>query len=155
MIRKYFIDGNNLIGKSKSLKETQKNDPQRSREKLAFKLDNYFHGKGYEVILFFDGYPRDAISTIRVKIVYAFDRPADDCIRDAIERDKSRRTIAVVSSDHYVMNTAKANACTVIKSEDFWNRMNRARENDEEEEIQKKISKEEIKRLFDADGLSG
>jgi len=151
MIRKYFIDGNNLIGKSKFLKGIQSKNPQESREKLVFKLERFFTPKGYEVVLYLDGYPKEAIRTGKVKIVYSYNRTADDCIRDEIERDKSPKTIAVVSSDHYVMNAAKANACTVFKSEEFLTSMDKSFSTDEEAEIQKNISEEEIKRLFDVD----
>ncbi len=151
MIRKYFIDGNNLIGKSNSLKYIQAKNPQQSREKLVFILERYFRTKGYDVVAFFDGYPREAINSVKVNIVYSYDRPADDCIRDEIERDRNPKTIAVVSSDHYVMNSAKANACTVLKSEEFWSMINNSYSTDEEAEIQKSISEEEIKRLFDVD----
>ena len=151
MIKKYYIDGNNLIGKIPELKKLQKQDPQKSREKLAYKLERYFKDKGYTVTLFLDGYPGLGISVNKIKIVYSYDRKADDCIRDEIERDNVRKNIAVVSSDHYVMNFAKANACTVIKCEDFAKTMNDSFTNDEESVIQKDISVEEIKRLFDVD----
>lgn len=152
MIRKYFIDGNNLIGKSKELKDIQKKDPQTSREKLAFKLDRFFSSKGFEVVLFLDGHPGDSIPTQKIKIVYSYNRAADNCIRDEIERDKSPKTIAVVSSDLEIISVARANSCKPIKSEEFWASFKRDYSMDEESEIQKSISEDEIRRLFDVDG---
>jgi hypothetical protein len=41
----FIIDGNNLIGKIKSLMDLQKKDKQASREKLVLILDRYFLAK--------------------------------------------------------------------------------------------------------------
>ena len=42
MIKKYIIDGNNLIGKISELWSIQKKDKQLSRVKLAKVIDQYF-----------------------------------------------------------------------------------------------------------------
>ncbi|MHB9041277.1 MAG: NYN domain-containing protein, partial [Melioribacteraceae bacterium] len=53
----YIIDGNNLIGRIKSLQQLQKKDKQASREKLIYFLNRYFTGKKVKLSLHLDGHP--------------------------------------------------------------------------------------------------
>ena len=69
-MKKYIIDGNNLIGKIQSLANLQKKDKQASREKLAHLVDRYFINKKIEVILNFDGFANQKINTSKIKLVY-------------------------------------------------------------------------------------
>ena len=71
MIKHYIIEGNNLIGKIPKLWEVQKKDKQSTRERLAFLLERYFHGRKIKVTLHFDGHPNQAIKTGNIKIEYS------------------------------------------------------------------------------------
>jgi len=148
MIKKYIIDGNNLIGKMGDLWSLQKKEKQLSRIKLVKYLDQYFRDKKFKVSLHFDGFPGDAIPTSFCKISYSKKRPADNMIKKEIDSEKSPKTVAVVSSDHSVQNYAKVSSCKVIKSEDFAKEMKSEKNMNSEEEITKSISNDEIKKLF-------
>ena len=148
MIKKYIIDGNNLIGKISELWSIQKKDKQLSRIKLVKYLDQYFRGKKVNVSLHFDGFPGDSIPSSSCRIFYSNNRSADSKIKKEIDNEKSPKTIAVISSDHSVQNYAKVNSCKVLKSEDFAKEMKSNKNKSSEEEITKSISNDEIKKLF-------
>ncbi len=147
-MKHYIIDGNNLIGKIKELFELQKKDGQSARERLAFMLDRYFSGKKATVSLHFDGYPKEAIRTGNLKIIYSENKPADLLIKDEIDRHKNPKLITVVSSDASVYEYAKVNAAGRIKSEEFARRLKEERSKSEEEEIIKRMNNDEFKKLF-------
>ena len=170
MIRHYIIDGNNLIGKIKSIWELQKKDKQASREKLAFLLDRYFSKKKIKVTLHFDGFAGDAIKTYKVKIIYSdkktidiFElalefkiiysdkKTADQKIKNQIDNLKNPKLAAVVSSDNNVKQYAKLNSCTIINSEDFAKEVLNDRNTNIEQDKINQIDNEEMKRLFGVD----
>lgn len=148
MIKEYFIDGNNLIGKIPELWELQKSVRQISREKLAFKIDSYFYESAQDVTIFFDGFANEPIPTNKARIIYCDNRTADEEIKSAIMRAKNPKTICVVSSDHSVMQFAKVSSCKVIKSEIFADKLTRKKNKSSEEARIKDISNDEIKKLF-------
>ncbi len=148
MIRKYIIDGNNLIGKISELWALQKKDRFMSRVKLAKKLDQYFSSKNVQVSLHFDGFGGDAIPSSKMKIHYSNNSPADVKIKQEIDNSNNPKLIAVVSSDHEVQNYARVNSCKVFKSEEFSKIIKQKTLKNSEEEITKSIDDDEIKRLF-------
>lgn len=151
MIRKYIIDGNNLIGKMNFLWELQKKDKEASRSKLAFILERYFANKKHTVSLHFDGHRGTGIRTSKLKITYSEDHTADELIRTEITNEKNPKLVAVISSDHSVMEFAKVNSCKVIKSESFAKEVLTQEGSDEENERMKYIDNDEIKRAFGID----
>lgn len=144
----YIIDGNNLIGKQSSLKSLQETDPQQSREKLAFLLDRFFTNKKIKATLHFDGFEKDKIRTSIMKIIYSDNKTADEKIRQQIEYSKNPKKLVIVTSDLSLGEFAKKCSCSVIKSEEFLQKFSDNRETQSENEIQKEIDNEEIKRLF-------
>lgn len=138
----YIIDGNNLIGKIKSLKELQKKNKQRSREGLVNILNNYFAGKKIKTTLHLDGHPNTALNFPKGKIIYSEKRNSDFMICEEIDNSKNPKLIAVISSDHKIMNYAKANSCAVVKSEDFYNEIKKSYEKNDEQEKLKQLEKE-------------
>jgi len=147
-LKTYFIDGNNLIGKIKSLRDLQQKDKQSSREKLAHILDRYFITRRNKVVLFFDGHPNTAINTSKIKIVYSENKTADELIRNEIERNKNPRNLIVITSDHPIMDFSRACHCEVIQSNIFAAEILKSKTLDEEEEIKKSIPDDDIKKLF-------
>lgn len=150
-MRRYIIDGNNVIGKDRELKMLQQKDPQTSREKLAFLLDRFFGKKKFKVSLHLDGHEKDKIRTSKVKLIYSDDVTADDKIRNQIENADNPKNLIVVTSDHSLADFAKVCSCTVIKSEDFLRELNEETDKRTETEIQKEIDDDEIKKLFGVD----
>lgn len=148
MIKKYIIDGNNLIGKMDELWKLQKKEKQLSRLKLVYKLEAYFRNKNVQVSLHFDGFANESIPTNKIKITYSDNIPADQKIKKEIDNSKNPKLITVVSSDRSVMEYGKVNSCTVITSEDFSKNIEQTKRKFTKEEISKSISDEEIKKMF-------
>jgi len=132
-MKKYLIDGNNLIGKIKLLTDLQKKDKQASREKLAHLTDRYFANKKVEVILNFDGFANQKINVTKTKLVYSDNRSADEKIKKQIKVEYSKRNIVVISSDNNVREFAKVCGCEVILSEDFGKEITKSQNVDDEE----------------------
>jgi len=132
-MKKYIIDGNNLIGKIQSLANLQKKDKQASREKLAHLVDRYFINKKIEVILNFDGFANQKINTSKIKLVYSDKISADEKIKKQIEAEKNKRNIVVISSDNNVREFAKVCGCEVILAEDFGKEITEDKNTDDEE----------------------
>jgi len=148
MIKKYIIDGNNLIGKIPQIWNLQKNDKQASRVRLVSLLQFYFSKKNVNVSLHFDGFAADAIPSGKLKLKYSNNRIADVKIKEEIDLSRNPKVIAIISSDHNIQDYAKVNSCTVIKSEDFAKLLSQKKDTAAEEEINKSISNDEMKRLF-------
>ncbi len=115
----YIIDGNNLIGKIKSLSTAKKKDKQQSREGLVNLLNGFFAGKKCNHTLHLDGHANTPLHLSKGKIIYSEKHTSDYFIRSEIDNSKNSKQIILVSSDHSLMNYAKVNSCTIIKSEDF------------------------------------
>lgn len=149
----YIIDGNNLIGKIKSLHKIQNADRQGSREKLLFLLDRFFFNKKAIITVHLDGFQKLPIKPDRVKIIYSDKITADEKIKKQIETISSRKNIIVVTSDSNLSEFARVCSCKVIPSEDFAASLNRMNFQDDEEAKIKAIDNvEEFKKLFGAKG---
>lgn len=148
-MKKYIIDGNNVIGKIQSLANLQKKDKQASREKLAHFVDRYFANKKVEVFLHLDGFASQKIKTGKAKLVYSDKAAADDKIKKQIVAEKNKRNLVVVSSDNNIREFAKVCGCSVILSEDFGKDvMKTPNISDEDERIKQMNDNETFKRIF-------
>ena len=132
-MKKYIIDGNNLIGKIQSLANLQKKDKQASREKIAHLVDRYFVNKKVEVILNFDGFADQKIRVSKAKLVYSDKISADEKIKKQIEAEGNKRNIVVISSDNNVREFAKVCSCDIVSSEDFGKEITKSQSADDEE----------------------
>ncbi len=150
-MKKYLIDGNNLIGKIQSLAKRQKKDKQASREKLTFLIDRYFSHKKVEVFLHFDGFANQKINSSKIKLVYSNNSSADDKIKKQIETEINKRNIVVISSDNNIREFAKVCGCDVISCEDFGKEITNNRSDDDEESRIKAMNNvDTFKKLFGA-----
>ena len=138
----YIIDGNNLIGKIKSLQELQRKDKQLSREGLVNILNCYFAGKKLKLTLHLDGFPNLPLHLFKGRITYSEHQAADIKIREEIERSKNPKLIILVSSDQSLMNYARVNSATVIKSEEFYKEIVKSQEKNEEADRIRELEKE-------------
>ena len=146
----YIIDGNNLIGKEKTLARIQAKDRQASRAQLVLFLNSYFAGKKCHLTLHLDGHANSPLHLSKGKIVYSENRISDYHIRQEIDKSKNKKLIILVTSDHSLMNYGKVNSCTVMRSEDFSREMGQKGENNRELEVVKQLEKEKtfFKELF-------
>lgn len=148
-MRKYIIDGNNLIGKIKDLKKLQNIDKQAAREKLAFLTENYFSGKKVKVSLHFDGFENSPITISGAKIIYSENKTADEKIKTEISASKNPRNITVITSDNNLKEFARVCSASVISSEEFTSELKKRNESDEEERRISSInSVDEFKKIF-------
>lgn len=148
-MKQYIIDGNNLIGKLPSLKILQKKDKQRSREKLAFIIDNYFIQKKAKVFLHFDGHPKEPIRINNASIVYSKNLTADEKIKNQVGKSENPRNIIVITSDNNLTEYARVCSSTVIKCEEFAKAFLLRKDGDEEKKrIEEMNNSEEFKKLF-------
>jgi predicted RNA-binding protein with PIN domain len=148
-VKHYIIDGNNLIGKVKSLNQLQKKNKQHSREKLAFLLSRYFIKKNTSVSLHFDGFENDALKVSGIKIIYSGSLTADEKIKHEIERSKNPRNIILVTSDANLAEFGRVCSCQLIKSEEFAKQLFSLSSADEEKaKIDTINNTEEFKKLF-------
>ena len=138
----YIIDGNNLIGKIKSLQVLQKKDKQASREGLVNIINRYFAGKKIKLTLHLDGYQNLQLHLSKGKIIYSDGLTADSKIRDEINQSKNPKLITLVSSDHSLINYARVNSSSVIRSEDFYKEIEKSNDGNEESEKIQQLEKE-------------
>jgi len=150
-LKHYIFDGNNLIGKIKSLNQLQKKNKQHSREKLAFLLSRYFNKKNTPVSLHFDGFENDAIKASGIKIIYSGSLTADEKIKHEIERSKNPKNNILVTSDSNLAEFGRVCSCQVIKSDEFAKQLLASNFTDEEQtKIDTINNTEEFKKLFGA-----
>ncbi len=148
-MRRYIIDGNNLIGKIKSLQQLQRTDKQSAREKIALILESYFRGKKTRVSLHFDGFQNTPIKMAAAKIIYSENKSADDRIKAEISASKNPKLITVITSDNNLREFARVCSASVISAEDFAAELQKRNDKDEEEQrIRDMDSVEEFKRIF-------
>lgn len=131
----YIIDGNNLIGKVLRLKELQLRDKQQSRSELVAMLNSFFVGKKINLTLHLDGFKNLPLNLSKGKIVYSDQITSDAKIKDEITKSRSPKLITLVTSDRLLSDFARANSCSVIKSEEFVKMMKE--KNEKNEEVQK------------------
>ena len=149
-MKKYVIDGNNLIGKIRSLGNLQKKDKQAPREKLTHLVERYFSNKKVEVILNFDGFANQKIIVSKMKLVYSDKISADEKIKKQIEAEGNKRNLVVISSDNNIREFAKVCSCEVISSEDFGKEITKSQNADDEESRIKAMDDiDTFKKLFD------
>lgn len=146
---KYFIDGNNLIGKIKDLKHLQKKEGQLARERLVFLLDRFLASKKFETTVYFDGFQKDAIKSHNLRIIYSDYKLADELIKRDISNATNRKKITVVSSDGSVTEFARVCSCNTVSSEMFAKKMLSEKENFSEKQAELSRNElDEFKKLF-------
>lgn len=154
-MKTYIIDGNNLIGKIKSLSDIHKKDKQSSREKLIFLLERFFKNKKIKVYLHFDGFENEKLRFSKGNIIYSENQNADIKIKKQIESmsvdrygAKSRKNLIIISSDNEIINFAKVCGCEIMLSENFEKLLQEKNIQDEEKSRINSISNDEIKKMF-------
>jgi len=148
-VKHYIIDGNNLIGKIKSINQIQKKNNQQSREKLAFLLGRYFNKRKASVNLHFDGFENEGIKVSGIKLIYSGSLTADDKIKSEIEKSNNPKNIILVTSDSNLAEFGRVCSCQLVKSEEFAKQLLTLNSVDEEQnKIDAINSTEEFKKLF-------
>jgi uncharacterized protein len=138
----YIIDGNNLIGKIKSLHNLPKRDKQSSRGGLVSFLNASLAGKKIKLTLHLDGFAGAPLHLAKGHIIYSQNRTSDHFIRKEIDESKNPKLITLVTSDHSLMNYGRVNSCKVIRAEDFYKEIENSGEKNIEQEKVKSLEKD-------------
>jgi predicted RNA-binding protein with PIN domain len=128
-MRKFLIDGNNLINYHPKLKRDFEKDKILARDNLIQLINDFMINSKNEATIFFDGFPQSDIkpemkhSFIKagnnVFIKYSRNSSADSVLKKIIDQEKNKRILVIVSSDHEVMNYGRINSCLVKSAEEF------------------------------------
>ena len=112
----YLIDGNNLIGHTKSISYK---DPQ-ARQQVLDRIAGFLESRQRKATVFFDG-PAQSLRTTRwIRLAFSgAGRTADDLIRHQVEVVRSRKGLCVVSSDNGVYGYARSCGVDALKCHEF------------------------------------
>lgn len=131
-----IIDAYNLLHAIPPLHSRLQHDPHGAREELIDMIARLTHRRKFRATLIFDGArPRDARTQpphSPIHVVFAAPLSADEKIRQVIDKAKNRSLLTIVSSDHEVLNYARACACTTHTSRHFVNLLAEAPESAQE-----------------------
>lgn len=151
-MKHYIIDGNNLIGKIRSLNQLHKKNKKQSAEKLAFMIGRYFAKKKTTINLHFDGFQSETIKVSGLKINYSGSVTADEKIKSEISKVKNPKNIILITSDSNLAEFARVCSCQVIKSEDFSKQLQSSDKTDEEQtKIDEMKNSNEFRKIFGVD----
>ena len=122
----YIIDGNNLIGTSPDIAIEDID----GREKITVLVEKFQNRKNNNVILVFDGEPKNAAyeNTIngKFKVLYPrYGMSADDVIKNMLEEYTNFKDVILISSDRELKTFAKKKGAKTINSIEFYYELKR------------------------------
>ena len=117
----YLIDGNNLIGHTKSISYK---DPQ-ARQQVLNRIAKFLESRHRKATVIFDGTAEPLRKGRWMQLVFSGPgRTADDLIRKQVEAARSRKGLCVVSSDNGVYGHARSCGVEALKCHEFNRLMN-------------------------------
>ena len=125
-----IIDGYNLLGVSGGMGQMGSQDGETIRDSFLQDLSRYHQRMGHRVTVVFDAWRQTGgiqRQEHRTGVTVIFSRQgeqADQVIQNMVRDFKGE--CVVVSSDHEVMNTARAHGALVITSQEFWPKIKRS-----------------------------
>ena len=124
-----IIDGYNLLGVSGLTSRGGSQDGEAVRELLLQDLSRYHRRMSHPVTIVFDAWRQIGGSQRqehRAGVTVIFSRQGEqaDQVIQKMVRDFQGKCV-VVSSDHEVMNTARAQGAMVMTSQEFWPKLRR------------------------------
>lgn len=136
----YLIDGNNLIGHTKSISYK---DPK-ARQQVLDRILKFLESRQRNATVIFDGTAEPLRKTRWMRLVFSGPgRTADELIRHQVEVARSRKSLCVVSSDNAVYGYARSCGVAALKCHEFNRLLN--------EELVARVEPEE--RDFPADSI--
>lgn len=114
-----IIDGYNLLGTG----AIRRGDGESDRERLLHELAGYRHRTGHAITVVFDGWQQGRSTEQRehcagVQVIYSKRGERADQVIQRLARDYGT-DCAVVSSDHEIMNVARAHGVFIIGAQEF------------------------------------
>lgn len=123
-MKKFLIDGNNVINYHPKLKEKFLRNKENAKDDLALVVGDFLVNTKNEATIFLDGFEtvHSYVKCNRsLSIKYSRNLTADEVIKRTIDLEKNKRILVVVSSDIEVKNYARINDCEVKTSATFLN----------------------------------
>lgn len=112
----YLIDGNNLIGHTKSISYK---DPK-ARQQVLDRISKFLESRQRNATVVFDGTAEPLRKTRWMRLVFSGPgRAADELIRHQVEVARSRKGLCVVSSDNAVYGYARSCGVDALKCHEF------------------------------------
>ena len=137
----YLIDGNNLIGHTKSISYR---DP-RARQQVLDRIASFLESRRRIATVVFDGSTEPLRKNRWMRLVFSGPgRTADELIRRQVEEAGSRKDLCVVSSDNGVYGYARSCGVAALKCHEFNNLLNKEQVSNSEPE-KRDIPTESIK----------
>ena len=124
MSKHLIIDGYNLLGAAGQIVREGMQDGEAVRETLLQALSRYQQRVGHPITIVFDawrqigGTQRDE-SRAGVTVVFTQQGEKADQVIQRMVREYGSDCV-IVSSDHEVMDTARAHRAMIIRSQEFW-----------------------------------
>ena len=120
-----IIDGTNLLWTIRDAGEALQ---VTNEEELCQMLDGYLITSGQDGVIVFDGAgpaDRTAFAALhRLDVVFAgFNRDADTVIEGKVLTDSAPKRLIIVSSDHRLRDQAADHKAAVLRSEEFWEKV--------------------------------
>ncbi len=145
-MRKFLIDGNNVINFHPKLKKDFQRDKILARENLIQLVNDLMMNSKNQATIFFDGFEGEHSFTKvghNVFVKYSRDKTADSALKKTIDQEKNKRILVVVSSDNEVINYGRINGCYVKESPEFVTMLNKS-EKRENPKFNPALSKQEL-----------
>jgi predicted RNA-binding protein with PIN domain len=122
----YIIDGNNVIGSSPDIGV----DDSQGREKLILLVEKFQSRKNNNVILVFDGEPKDAAYENKIsnkfKVIYPrYGMSADTVIKNILDEYNNFKDVILISSDRELKTFSKKKGVKTINSIEFYYELKR------------------------------
>ena len=124
MSKHLIIDGYNLLGAGGQIVREGVQDGETVRETLIQTLGRYQQSVGYPITIVFDawrqvgGVQRDE-SRAGVTVIFSRQGEKADQVIQRMVREYGSDCV-VVSSDHEVLDTARVHRAMIIRSQEFW-----------------------------------
>jgi predicted RNA-binding protein with PIN domain len=123
----FIIDGHNLLH---TVLKTEEGEASIDDKQLCRIISNYMKLTGQTAEIIFDGAgPRDKSGFDNInglEISFAgLGTDTDSIIEDKIRASTAPKRLAIVSSDRRLRKAARTRKATSIKSENFWNNINK------------------------------
>lgn len=113
----YLIDGNNLIGHTKSIASQP---AANTRQLLVEYISNFLESAHRKAIVVFDGRSAPLRKTSRVQLIFAGPHSsADELIRRRVESSRDHKALCVISSDNAVYGYARTCGVKALKCHEF------------------------------------
>ena len=150
-MNKIIIDGYNMIHRVPELRDHLEKSLECARDALIRLLKTYLLNKTIQITVVFDGTEAPpGLSSVQhyrsLKVIFSrYPFKADPLIISLIAREKSRRSLTVISDDSEITQNAQSNQTLVLTTHAFYDRLvKRQQISGIENKFDRELSQEEL-----------